>query len=282
MELRLGVADDLPTEYEIFCAAQGAAARRAGIDWQSPSYDSWQEAHSYIISTPGGCNLVMQHGETIIGYCSAVQKNKFWFLSALFILPEAQGQGVGSALLKACWPDPGVTRATISESFQLISTGLYSRSGLTNIVPLLSLGGQPHLLTPSERLSPSSSAAEPPDIISITYGLDRTDEYNFWKATLKRTVWCRDDLPVAVSFVDRDGNIGPLMGVTASDATAALQTQLSGITTRAALLIPATSRELLDTALASGLSYTRPPGLLLSSHALPLSNALALSGYWLM
>ena len=281
MDLRHGTEDDLPTEYQIFCAAQGTVARRAGIDWQPPPYDSWQEVHSYIMNTAGGWNLIMQHDETTIGYCSAVQKNNIWFLSALFIIPEAQGQGVGSTLLKACWPDPGVIRATISESFQLISTGLYSRLGLTSIVPLLSLGGQPHPLIPFDRLLPSS-VAELPDITSRAYGFDRSDEYAFWKATLKQTVWCCDDLPVAVSFADKDGNIGPLMGLSSSDAAAALQTQLSGVATHCSLLIPATSRDLLDAALASGLSYTRPPGLLLSSCALPLSNALALGGYWLM
>jgi GNAT superfamily N-acetyltransferase len=282
MEIRCGTDMDLPAEYKIFCVAQGKVARSAGINWQAPPYESWRQSHSFILNTPGGSNLVMLRDGTIVGYCSTIQKGTFWFLSALFISPEAQGAGVGSALLKASWPASHVIRATISESFQLKSTGLYSRLGMTSVVPLMSLGGQPREMADVLSLEPLPGG-DIADITSLAYGFDRTDEYLFWKATSQQTLWSRDGVPAAVSFANAQMTIGPLMARTHGDAEAAFRSQLKAVGEMScSCLIPASSRNLLDIALAAGLQYTRPPGLLLSSQKLALSEDLILSGYWLM
>jgi hypothetical protein len=49
----------------------------------------------------------------------------------------------------------------------------------------------------------------------------------------------------------------------------------------AEVLLPGTARSLVETALASGLRLTRPPGLLLLSGGTDPPQALAISDYWL-
>lgn len=83
-------------------------------------------------------------GERIVGFASVVVRERLWFLSMLFVLPEAQGAGIGRALLDAVAPEPGVAdgvRATATDTAQPISNALYASLGIVPRVPLLNLIG---------------------------------------------------------------------------------------------------------------------------------------------
>ena len=49
--------------------------------------------------------------ERIVGFGSAVERGSLWFLSMLFVRPEAQGQGLGRALLERILPAAGAASA---------------------------------------------------------------------------------------------------------------------------------------------------------------------------
>ena len=63
-------------------------------------------------------------GERAVAFASAVVRERLWYLSMLFVLPEAQGAGVGRDLLSRIWdvddqgPQDGVVRATATDSAQ--------------------------------------------------------------------------------------------------------------------------------------------------------------------
>ncbi len=84
-------------------------------------------------------------GERIVAFASAVLRERLWFLSMLFVLPEAQAAGVGRALLEQVAPphDPTIVRATATDSAQPISNALYASLGIVPRVPLLNLIGLP-------------------------------------------------------------------------------------------------------------------------------------------
>ncbi len=84
-------------------------------------------------------------GERIVAFASAVMRDRLWFLSMLFVLPEAQGSGVGRALLARVAPsaDAATFRATATDSLQPISNALYASLGIVPRVPLLNLIGLP-------------------------------------------------------------------------------------------------------------------------------------------
>jgi GNAT superfamily N-acetyltransferase len=81
----------------------------------------------------------------IAGFASAVVREGLWYLSMLFVRPEAQARGLGKALLRAVGPGPGWAgaRATATDCVQPISNGLYASLGLVPRVPLLRLVGLP-------------------------------------------------------------------------------------------------------------------------------------------
>ena len=83
-------------------------------------------------------------GERIVAFVSAVVRDRLWFLSMLFALPEEQGAGVGRELLERVLPAPdsGLVLGTATDSAQAISNALYSRYGMVPRMPLLNLSGE--------------------------------------------------------------------------------------------------------------------------------------------
>ncbi|HET9456902.1 MAG TPA: GNAT family N-acetyltransferase [Candidatus Limnocylindrales bacterium] len=82
-----------------------------------------------------------------IGFAAAVRRPPLWFLSMLFIEPDAQGAGVGRELLRRVMPtDPDGATATCTDSVQPISNALYASLGIVPRLPLLRLVGLPDRL----------------------------------------------------------------------------------------------------------------------------------------
>ena len=83
-------------------------------------------------------------GERIVAFGSAVVRGPVWFLSMLFVRPEAQGQGLGRALLERLLPGPDHAGplATSVDSLQPISTALYASYGMAPRMPILDLRGE--------------------------------------------------------------------------------------------------------------------------------------------
>ncbi len=88
--------------------------------------------------------LVAVSAEQVVAFASAVRRERLWYLSMLFVLPELQGLGVGRELLAKVLPEDGdAIRATATDSAQPISNALYATFGLVPRMPLLNLVGLP-------------------------------------------------------------------------------------------------------------------------------------------
>lgn len=85
------------------------------------------------------------NAERIVGFAAAVMRERLWFLSMCFVLPEMQGAGVGRALLARVAPPtaPDIVRSTATDSAQPISNALYASLGIVPRLPLLNLIGHP-------------------------------------------------------------------------------------------------------------------------------------------
>lgn len=83
--------------------------------------------------------------ERIVGFAAAVMRERLWFLSMCFVLPEMQGAGVGRTLLARVAPPEGadIVRATATDSAQPISNALYASLGIVPRLPLLNFIGHP-------------------------------------------------------------------------------------------------------------------------------------------
>jgi len=99
---------------------------------------------------------------SVIGFASATVRETLWFLAMLFVSPEAQAGGVGTALMDRAQAgrdvDPGgpaipgpdapldtgiTTWGMGTDTAQPISNGLYARRGMLPRVPVWRLSGEP-------------------------------------------------------------------------------------------------------------------------------------------
>ena len=96
--------------------------------------------------------VVALDGDRPVAFAAAVVRERLWFLSMCFVLPEIQARGIGRRLLDAVGAGvaadtaTGVhaedrVRATATDSGQPISNALYASLGIVPRVPLLNLIG---------------------------------------------------------------------------------------------------------------------------------------------
>ena len=103
--------------------------------------------HRHLLATDPDSFLVAEQATAdgpvrIVAFASAVRRGAVWFLSMLFVLPEAQGSGIGRALLARLLPPPGTAAlATCTDTAQPISNGLYASLGMVPRMPILRLVG---------------------------------------------------------------------------------------------------------------------------------------------
>lgn len=100
--------------------------------------------------------------ERVVAFVSTIVRERLWYLSMLFVLPELQGAGVGRELLAQVLPSDGeMARATATDSAQPISNALYATYGITPRMPLLNLVGLPD--------RPAAFGALPSGIVPVAF-----------------------------------------------------------------------------------------------------------------
>jgi GNAT superfamily N-acetyltransferase len=168
-------------------------------------------------------------GERIVGFASAVVRERLWFLSMCFVLPELQGSGVGRALLDRIRPMDGTTsvRATATDSAQPIANALYASLGIVPRVPLLNLIGLPSRPeafgalpagvrpVPFERIATDDHErlADVVDELDLaTLGVRHPVDHRFLRAEGRRG-WLYegpDGAPLAYGYAAEAGRVGPV------------------------------------------------------------------------
>ncbi len=171
--------------------------------------------------------------EEIVGFASAVSRERLWYLSMLFVLPGHQGAGLGRELLAHVLPaDDGVARATATDSAQPIANALYASCGMAPRMPLLNLSGLPDrpeafgaLPSGVVPVAFDTLAAGPPDgpgHRALTAAVDDLDrevlgashpmDHRFLRSE-SRSGWLYhgpDGLPLGYGYAGEAGRLGPV------------------------------------------------------------------------
>ncbi len=81
----------------------------------------------------------------MLAFGSAIVRERVWYLSMLFVRPDAQARGLGRGILERILPpvDLGLTLATVADSAQPIANALYASLGIVPRLPMWSLSGGP-------------------------------------------------------------------------------------------------------------------------------------------
>ena len=304
---------DLPRAFAgVPRGAQRVSASRPGRraipedDQQSPTYRHflrhdgerfWVAEAEVEELTGGGGGTLGAGGRQIVGWGSGLVRGDWWFLSSLFVLPEAQGIGVGGRLfeLAATGAPPGAVRATVTDSFQPISNTLYARRGLLPREVLVGFGGQPRPGCAPPQLG--TLAPEPLTVASIpelreidaaASGLDRSVDHEFYLTGGGRHGWLfrRRGRAVAYVCVRPDGWVGPAAAVRERDMETVTACGIADLAAaapprRSAPASPAAARARSARSGRPGWSSPATPGLLLSSRPFGRLDRYVVASYGL-
>jgi GNAT superfamily N-acetyltransferase len=167
--------------------------------------------------------------ERVVGFASAIVRERLWFLSMCFVLPGLQGAGVGRALLDQVGPPDGddIVRATGTDSAQPISNALYASLGIVPRVPLLNLIGLPErneafgplpsgvMAVPFERLAAEDHGRLSATVDALdraTLGVSHPVDHR-WLRLESRRGWLYhgpDGAPLAYGYAGEAGRLGPV------------------------------------------------------------------------
>ena len=230
------------------------------------------------------CWVAERQGD-MVAWGSAIVRDDWWFLSALFVLPEAQGVGVGAELLKrarAGGPSGGVS-ATVTDTLQPVSNALYARRGMLPREVLLGFAGPPRLGPAageaSRRLGTLVpellTAAAVPDLRRLdlaVLGFDRTVDHRFYLGEGGRRGWLFRRAGRAVAYAlyrPATGWIGPLASLRPADVAPVLRFVLAELAAlgleKVEAGVPAPCVGAQRVFWDAGLLFDGTPGLLLAS-----------------
>jgi GNAT superfamily N-acetyltransferase len=201
--------------------------------------------YAHLHATDPTTFLVAERGagpirSSIDAFVVVVRRERLAFLSMLFVRPDAQGRGLGRALLDAALPagstdgtaNSGVAwRATATDTVQPISNGLYASLGLVPRIPLLRLVGLPgrdggfgalpdgveaigfdEVPDESSGLGQSALAAELAALDRDAAGFARTEDHAFHAREGRIGFLFRDRTgqAIAYGYSSEAGRVGPI------------------------------------------------------------------------
>ena len=221
MDIRTIEPADIASCQRIVDASLGDLHRRYGLPEDEGGEPDWLHPvlSHFLQSDPSGSLGAMEDGE-LVAFVSSFRRDDYWFLSFLFVHPSAQGHGVGRALLDDVSPkEPEVVRATVVESFQPVSTGLYASVGVVprSVKYWLSGISRPESLPRlSGDLRRAELTAEDRDAIDVldgaVLGFARNADHAWWSAGTRGWSFRRGDDLVGYAYVD-DGYLGPALAI---------------------------------------------------------------------
>jgi GNAT superfamily N-acetyltransferase len=282
-ELRLATEADLEKTFQVYLDANRDLNRRIGrpVDLEKHTLPTRALAvRRNALRCDSERFWIAEFGKSIGGFGLAIRRRSFWYLAALHVLPEFQGCGVGSKLIRRCLGDlDGSDRQmpllTTSDSANLASTGLYLRFGLLPQTSILQLEGVPRPLGQSgvtlRRAAPSVHQGAFDQLDQIVLGDILPEDHQCWAmvpSMIPYLAYDRDRV-VGYIYVDSDGALGPaaverpeLLSPTIS---AAFETYASDHSTHVQIRIPSVARECLGSLFSAGFSSITEIRLLLTS-----------------
>ena len=144
---RQATSDDLPACGAVWRVALNDYMGRLNLPEVPDDLAAILRLHCHLQATDPSGFVVAEQPTTdgavrIVAFATAIQRGAVWFLSMLFVLPDAQAAGIGRSLLGRLLPPPGTASlATCTDSAQPISNGLYGSLGMVPRMPLLRLVG---------------------------------------------------------------------------------------------------------------------------------------------
>lgn len=281
-EFRLANTADLQETYRVYVVANEDLNRQLGrhSDLQKHTLPTRALAVRFnALRYDPDRFWVADFGGRIGGFGLATRRRTLWYLAALHVLPEFQGRGIGTQLVRRCLGnfDPGdsPTLLTTSDSANPVSTGMYFRFGLVPQTAIIQLQGQPRSLGSRGvvlRQADKATMQECFDCVDkIVLGEIRPEDHQCWASVSSLIPYLayEKDRLVGYIYIDREGALGPAAverpELLTPTLSAALDTYAADRSTPLQIRIPSEAREALNALFSEGFCAVTEVRLLLTS-----------------
>lgn len=217
------VPEDVETCVDLFYTSFNDLHRKYGYPEDDPAGSWWlRESLAHFAQTDPGGTVIAWEDERPLAFGSAHRREDYWFLSFLFVAPDAQRRGIGRSILEHLLParHASLRRATVVEAFQLVSTMLYARYGMIARSPRYELKSLPPDgaaklpglaagITREPMSSGTCAELAPLDLAMLGY--ERTIDHLAWQAeSMNGYVYRNSDGSVAgYGYLTTDSYVGP-------------------------------------------------------------------------
>ena len=217
----------------------------------------------------------------VVGFGIGIRHEGRWYLAALHVLPEYQGQGIGQRLLEltlSSLAKPTDALCVLADSIQPVSNAMYIRAKMLPWVPIFEWDGPISRLVqerPNEatfRAATLPTELEPVDLRVM--GVGRPTEHQFWleRPELECGVLLVDGEPAGYVYVSDSGEVGPAAATAEPLMKSLLEWALWRLRERGVenmrLKIPGQCPSAQQVARSLGLRLHAPANILLSSRPL--------------
>jgi GNAT superfamily N-acetyltransferase len=222
VEIRRIEESDVPACTDIFNEAFNDVHRAYGYteDLAEPG-DRWLATplgHFLSSDRDGGLIATDEGGEA--AFASSIRRDDYWFLAFLFVVPRAQGRGLGRELLRRLLPrTDATTTATMVESYQSTAMGLYAREGMIPCSPkhwLVAPTRSVRFADDGPALTRTEMVESEIDRVSSLdrqiLGFSRAADHRWWMKTMRGFIYTANSATVGYAYLD-GGWISPALAI---------------------------------------------------------------------
>jgi GNAT superfamily N-acetyltransferase len=264
--------EEIPATIDLFHTALADLYKRHGMNTPLPERGMIEMLYRYIFRT--GIFHVAEVGGRLAAIGHAIVRDKLWFLSGFWALPELQGKRIGGTLLRQVWEEGqrlGAQKFFTWSSIDLTAMASYMRVGMLPGYQVLTFAGAPDRL-PERPLEYEVEALE----LSVAASLDaqvretgREIDHRFWlmESGHEGRQVLRGGEAVGYYYFNQ-GMVGPAAWTKAEDATGMLALACREATAPAQplrLMIPGINHAAIRFALEAGLRLAAYSHLLTTS-----------------
>lgn len=252
--------EEIPEAAQLFIVAVSELARRHGLQPAPFVQPAVEALYAHVFET--GIFHVAQEGQRIVAICCGILREKIWFLSMFWVLPDQRVSGLGRPLLEQVTAEArarGAETLCTWSSIDFVAVASYLRLGMMPAGPVLTFSGEctnepaaPEGVDLGELRADVASAID-----VVVRGTPRPLDHAFFRAREGSAVQLeRAGVPIGYFYASQ-GVVGPAAWLEPEDAplllAAALREAHRQQPSKVRLMIPGVNQAALTAALAAGL-----------------------------
>lgn len=251
---------ELDETVDIFLTAVADMYERHGIKVALPERSMVETGYRHIFET--GTFYVAEVGGRLAAICNGVVRDRLWFLSGFWMLPQFQRRGIGGALLKRVREEGALLGANIFFTWSSVDTtamASYMKEGMLPGYQILTFAGPLRRALPEDEgyaVGPLelASAAELDSQVRATA---RAVDHQFWltKSGHEGRQLVRDGRVVGYYYLNH-GTVGPAAWANPDEALVLIETacrEAAADAEQVRLMIPGINHTAVRFALGAGL-----------------------------